>query len=160
MKKRKSRLFSLLVYLGGILFSFSNKQPDRLFGSLEYVTKPCLFYRWILENGYLPKIISTKHSLLYFFRNIRWLSALISTSYGRNPACISPSAFFKSWTPLHQKPWSRSIWSWSTSCGFQISSFITSRPLRLDGAIKEFQGFRCIFVIPIPPGQGYFLSRW
>ena len=109
-----------------------------------------------LKLGVLPKIISTKHSLLYFFRNIRWLSALISTSYGRNPACISPSAFFKSWTPHHQKPWSRSIWSWSTSCGFQISSFITSRPLRLDGAIKEFQGFRCIFVILIPPGKDTF----
>ena len=90
---------------------------------------------------YLPNIISTKPSLLYFSRNIRWLSALISTSYGRNPACISPSAFFKSWTPHHQKPWSRSIWSWSTSCGFQISSFITSRPLRLVGAIKEFWNF-------------------
>ena len=103
------------------------------------------------QLGTYNRIISTKHSLLYFFRNIRWLSALISTSYGRNPACISPSAFFKSWTPHHQKPWFRSIWSWSTSCGFQISSFITSRPLRLVGAIKEFQGFRCIFVIPTIP---------
>jgi hypothetical protein len=117
--------------MGGVTLSSTPLYPT-------YVTKPCLFYRWILENSYLPKIISTKHSLLYFFRNIRWLSALISTSYGRNPACISPSAFFKSWTPLHQKPWSSSRHVFTNFQNTNLRFFSTKCYVILSNLLKSF----------------------
>ena len=50
--------------------------------------------------------------------------------YGRSLACIFPSAFFVSSMPRLLIQWFRSTWSWSMSCGFQISSYTTSKHSR------------------------------
>ena len=73
----------------------------------------------------------TIHSFLRFtFRSTQWLSVRTSMFYGRSPACKFPSAFFVSLMPPLLTQWFRSMWSWSMSCGFQISSYTTSRPSR------------------------------